>query len=113
MPTNHSEGLDYSWRVQWKKYELFGVTYPSATTTHLLPFSMAVLNEGFSNMVSQRQLLRMEPNEEGLSPRCKLGTRPHCITCSTRSSVVSVAGNDRVPSQLAVAAEVEFRRSRM
>ena len=37
-------------------------------------------------MVSRRQLLRIVPNEEGLSPRCQLGTRPHCITWSTRSS---------------------------
>lgn len=42
-------------------------------------------------MVSQRQLLRTVPNEEGL-PWCQLGTRPHFMVCRTRSSLVGEEG---------------------
>ena len=33
-------------------YDYVLIFYPSATTTHLLPFCTAILNDGFSSMVS-------------------------------------------------------------
>ena len=59
-------------------------THPSASTTHLWLFCIAVLKEAFSVIPSERQLLS-KVGKLPRSPLCQLGIRPHFMVWITLS----------------------------
>ena len=60
------------------------LTHSSASTTHLWLFCIAVLNEAFSVIPSERQLLS-KVGKLPRSPLCQLGIRPHFMVWITLS----------------------------
>ena len=82
--------------------------HPSASTTHLCRLWIAVRNDGFSSIPSNRQLFRSVGGFLG-SPLCQLGTRPHFMVWRTRSSVESGGvGNGSSLPLLGVDSEMAF-----